>query len=111
VEDWRLLSSHHARFNPTQWHPRLTSNTVEFLGSSLKFCRIATGRAHLYYRKGPTGEWDTAAGQAIVEAAGGVALTLEGMQPLRYNQKESLINPNFIVAADPSQHWQNLLKP
>lgn len=67
------------------------------VGSSLKFCAVAEGRATLYPRFGPTMEWDTGAGQAIVEAAGGcVVLTDQRDTPLRYN-KESLLNPFFIV--------------
>jgi 3'(2'), 5'-bisphosphate nucleotidase len=64
------------------------------IGSSLKFCLLAEGKAHIYYRHGPTREWDTAAGQAIVEAAGGVVLAAGN--PLRYN-KESLLNPAFVA--------------
>ncbi len=70
------------------------------VGSSLKFCAVAEGRATLYPRFGPTMEWDTGAGQAIVEAAGGcVVLTDRRDTPLRYN-KESLLNPFFIVGKD-----------
>ncbi len=71
---------------------------VEFLpaGSSLKFCMIAEGRADVYPRYGPTMEWDTAAGQAIVEAAGGRVLEMETGRPLQYNKKD-LHNPWFIV--------------
>ena len=65
------------------------------VGSSLKLCTVAEGQADLYPRLGPTMEWDTAAGQALVEAAGGSVTTLAG-DPLRYN-KESLLNPHFIV--------------
>jgi 3'(2'), 5'-bisphosphate nucleotidase len=65
------------------------------LGSSLKFCAVAEGSADLYPRLGPTMEWDTAASQAIVEAAGGTVLTLEGDR-LRYN-KEDLRNPSFVA--------------
>ena len=54
------------------------------MGSSLKLCLVAEGAADLYPRLGPTSEWDTAAAQAIVEAAGGAVTTLEGT-PLRYN--------------------------
>lgn len=64
-------------------------------GSSLKFCLIAEGLAHLYKRSGPTMEWDTAAGQAIIESAGGY-VTTEDRQRFIYN-KESLLNPGFIV--------------
>ena len=63
------------------------------VGSSLKFCMIAEGKADIYYRHGPTMEWDTAAGQAVVEAAGGKVLL--GDKPFRYN-KEELLNPSFL---------------
>jgi len=65
-------------------------------GSSLKFCLIAEGAADIYPRFAPTMEWDTAAGQAIVEQAGGAVLQHDTGRPLRYN-KESLLNPWFIV--------------
>lgn len=64
------------------------------IGSSLKFCLIAEGAAHIYYRKGPTMEWDTAAGQAIAEASGAIMET-DQYTPFRYN-KESLTNGGFI---------------
>ncbi len=63
------------------------------VGSSLKFCMVAEGKADLYYRHGPTMEWDTAAGQAVVEAAGGKVL--DGDTAFRYN-KESLLNGSFL---------------
>jgi len=65
------------------------------VGSSLKLCVVAEGRADLYPRLGPTMEWDTAAGQAVVVAAGGSVLQTDGT-PLEYN-KENLLNPHFIV--------------
>jgi 3'(2'), 5'-bisphosphate nucleotidase len=65
------------------------------VGSSLKFCTVAEGRADLYPRLGPTMEWDTAAGQAIVTCAGGSVTDLSG-SPLVYN-KEDLHNPHFVV--------------
>lgn len=64
-------------------------------GSSLKFCRIAEGVADLYPRFGPTMEWDTAAGHAILSAAGGSVATLDGA-PLAY-RKEGFRNPHFIA--------------
>ncbi|MCC5928333.1 MAG: 3'(2'),5'-bisphosphate nucleotidase CysQ [Cyclobacteriaceae bacterium] len=64
-------------------------------GSSLKFCLVAEGQAELYYRHGPTMEWDTAAGQAIVEAAGGKVLYANGSSRFSYN-KDSLRNPSFL---------------
>ena len=70
------------------------------VGSSLKFCLLARGVAQLYPRFTPTMEWDTAAGQAVLEAAGGVVLTLDGM-PLRYGKTETkFLNPFFIAAAE-----------
>lgn len=69
------------------------------MGSSLKFCLVAEGRADLYPRLGPTCEWDTAAAQCVVCEAGGRVTDLEG-EPLRYNTRESLRNPDFIVSGD-----------
>ena len=65
-------------------------------GSSLKFCTVASGEADLYPRLGPTWEWDTAAGHAVVLAAGGVVVDLEG-NPVRYN-KQTLLNEPFLAA-------------
>jgi len=71
---------------------------VEFIsaGSSLKLCLVAEGRADIYPRLGPTMEWDTAAGQVIVEQARGSVLNYEMDEPLRYNKK-NLLNPWFIA--------------
>ena len=71
---------------------------VDFIsaGSSLKFCLVAEGKANIYPRLGPTMEWDTGAGQVIVEQAGGVVLDADRQTPLRYNKK-NLLNPWFIV--------------
>jgi 3'(2'), 5'-bisphosphate nucleotidase len=65
-------------------------------GSSLKFCLVAAGLADIYPRTGPTMEWDTAAGQAVVEMAGGAVVEFESGKPLEYN-KQNLLNPWFIV--------------
>lgn len=65
-------------------------------GSSLKFLLLAAGQAHLYPRLAPTMEWDTAAAQAILEAAGGQVLQYKTQAPLRYN-KENLLNPHFTA--------------
>ena len=70
------------------------------VGSSLKFCQLATGEAQLYPRFTPTSEWDTAAGQAILEAAGGAVLKLDG-SPLTYGRGGDHLNPRFIAAASP----------
>ena len=69
-------------------------------GSSLKFCLIAAGEADIYPRMGRTMEWDTGAGQAVVEAAGGIVLEEDGT-PLRYGKTErGYDNPYFIVYGD-----------
>ena len=65
-------------------------------GSSLKYCLVAEGRADLYPRLGPTMEWDTAAGQAIVEAAGAAIVCHDTGAPMTYN-KEDLLNPWHVV--------------
>jgi 3'(2'), 5'-bisphosphate nucleotidase len=70
------------------------------VGSSLKFCLVARGEAQLYPRFTPTSEWDTAAGQAVLEAAGGKVLTLDG-NPLRYGKGGDNLNPFFVAAATP----------
>jgi len=74
------------------------------MGSSLKFCLVAEGKADLYPRLGPTSEWDTAAAQAVVEAAGGQVLNLDG-SPLTCNREESYLNPWFLVVGDPEADW------
>ena len=75
------------------------------MGSSLKFCRIAEGLADFYPRMGPTCEWDTAAAQAVVEAAGGQVVTADGA-PLGYNRKDAYLNPHFFVVGDPARDWR-----
>jgi 3'(2'), 5'-bisphosphate nucleotidase len=78
------------------------------MGSSLKLCLVAEGAADIYPRLGPTSEWDTAAAQCVVEQAGGY-VTDTDMQPLRYNTKESLLNPYFLVFGDDSRDWSGYL--
>ncbi|MFT4940712.1 MAG: 3'(2'), 5'-bisphosphate nucleotidase [Paraglaciecola sp.] len=76
------------------------------MGSSLKLCLVAEGAAHLYPRLGPTSEWDTGAAHAVVSAAGGKVTVItnakdvldKNAEPLRYNQKESVLNPYFLVS-------------
>lgn len=78
-------------------------------GSAIKFCRLAEGSADLYPRFSPCSEWDTAAGQALLEGAGGAVLSLDG-SPLRYNSRDTLLSPNFFALADPEHPlWQKLL--
>lgn len=72
------------------------------MNSAIKFAVIANGLADVYVRFGPTSEWDTAAGQCIVIAAGGSVVDFNG-HPLQYNRKSSLINPSFIAMGDRSR--------
>lgn len=78
------------------------------MGSSLKLCLVAEGQADIYPRLAPTSEWDTAAAQAIVEAAGGLVLDVD-FEPLRYNTKASLLNPHFLVFGDEAFDWRQVL--
>jgi 3'(2'), 5'-bisphosphate nucleotidase len=78
------------------------------IGSSLKFCLVAEGKVDLYPRFGPTSEWDSAAAQCVVEQAGGTVTDLQFM-PIRYNTKESLLNPDFLVIANPQFDWKSRL--
>lgn len=71
-------------------------HTFVAAGSSLKFCRIAEGQADIYPRFGPTSQWDTAAAQAVLEAAGGVVTDLQGT-PLRYGLDRHMCNPEFVA--------------
>jgi 3'(2'), 5'-bisphosphate nucleotidase len=73
------------------------------VGSALKLCLVAEGEADLYPRLAPTSEWDTAAAQAVLEAAGGKVLQLSGA-PLAYN-KPNILNPEFVAVADPTVDW------
>ena len=78
------------------------------MGSALKLCLVAEGKADLYPRLAPTSEWDTAAAQAVVEAAGGRVVDMQ-LNPLRYNTKESLLNPFFYVIGDSAFAWGEVL--
>jgi 3'(2'), 5'-bisphosphate nucleotidase len=92
----------------TQALPRLGAHELVQLGSSLKFCSIAEGRADVYPRFGPTSEWDTAAAQAVIEGAGGAVRDSEN-RALRYNTKDSLLNPYFVAFGDTSRDWVRTL--
>jgi 3'(2'), 5'-bisphosphate nucleotidase len=87
---------------------RLGSHEVVSVGSALKFARLAAGGADFYPRLSPTSEWDTAAGQVIVEAAGGRVVNPDG-SPMRYNQRDTLINGDFAAYADVGRDWLSLL--
>jgi len=74
------------------------------MGSSLKICLIAAGEADIYPRLGPTSEWDTAAAHAILVSAGGSMIDRQGRE-LRYNTRETLLNPHFLAFGDHSRNW------
>jgi 3'(2'), 5'-bisphosphate nucleotidase len=79
-------------------------------GSSLKFCVIAEGLADFYPRLAPTSEWDTAAAQAVLEAAGGQVVCAHPSLPtLVYNTSEDLLNPHFYALGDKNFYWEKLL--
>ena len=97
LEDY--LAEVEARFENCQRTP---------VGSSLKLCVLAEGGADIYPRLGPTSEWDIGAAQAVLTAAGGSVYTPDG-QVLRYNTKDSLLNPEFLAVGDASYSWGDRL--
>jgi 3'(2'), 5'-bisphosphate nucleotidase len=94
-------SRSHASAETAGYLARLGPHALTGIGSSLKFCLVAEGKADLYPRFGPTSEWDTAAGQALLEAAGGHVTRLDGHR-LRYNCRPSVINGDFLAFGHPS---------
>ncbi len=101
-------SRSHAGESLQRYLDNLGSHEIVSMGSSLKLCLVAEGAADIYPRLGPTSEWDTAAAQAVVEGSGGRVTDLE-MRSLRYNTKESLLNPHFFVFGDGSVDWSSYL--
>lgn len=87
-----------------------TGTTPELIhmGSSLKICFVAEGGAHVYPRIGPTFEWDTAAAHCVLNEAGGDIVDTAGMS-LRYNTKESLLNPIFFATVKTSINWSEFI--
>jgi len=81
---------------------------VVTMGSSLKICLLAEGKADLYPRQTPTCEWDTAAAHAVLAGSGGEIFDAN-FRVLKYNQKSSVFNPNFFAVADPNFDWGKLL--
>ena len=98
----RVIGSRsHASPQTAAYLTRLGAHVMSGIGSSLKFCLLAEGKAELYPRFGATSEWDTAAGQALLEAAGGHVTRMDGHR-MRYNCRESLINGDFVAFSDAS---------
>lgn len=93
-------SKSHAKPEEQDFYNAIGVQESVAVGSSLKFCLIAEGKASVYFRSGPTMEWDTAAGQAIVKAAGGnVYVDQSASKEFTYN-KENLLNGSFVCAAN-----------
>ena len=98
----RVIGSRsHASKETAAYLEKVAEHVLTGVGSSLKFCLLAEGKADLYPRFGPTSEWDTAAGQAVLQAAGGRVTRSDG-HPMRYNCRESILNGDFIAFSDPS---------
>jgi len=95
-----LISRSHREAATDAWVARLPLAETVIVGSSVKFCTIAEGAADVYPRFGPTMAWDTAAGQAVLEAAGGAVLTPEGA-PFRYRAGDGWRNGCFIAWGAP----------
>ncbi|WP_150909739.1 3'(2'),5'-bisphosphate nucleotidase CysQ [Marinobacter halotolerans] len=91
-----VASKNHLNDDTKAFINKLGSHELVQAGSSLKFCRIAEGQAHIYPRLGPTCEWDTGAAHAVLAAAGGKVETLDGT-PLKYG-KEDVLNPFFVAS-------------
>lgn len=95
---WRVVGSRsHAGDSLAAYLLDLGEYELVPMGSSLKLCLVAEGKADLYPRLGPTSLWDTAAAQCVVEQAGGSVRTPEG-QPLGYAETGQLLNPHFVVS-------------
>ena len=100
-EPWRVVTSRSHLDPATQeFIQRLGATQCVQAGSSLKFCLVAQGQAHVYPRLAPTCHWDTAAAQAVLEGAGGCVLDLQG-RPLRYLDCPGRINPGFVASCAP----------
>lgn len=107
-QTWRILVSRsHPSPDVAAMLSRCPPHEPVEAGSSLKFCRVAEGQADFYPRLAPTSEWDTAAGQCVLEAAGGVVIKVDG-SPLRYNTKENILNPWFLAGSTPDYDWAAL---
>ncbi len=106
---WRVVGSRsHQTPEFSDFMQKLPEADIVAMGSSLKLCLIAEGKADLYPRLGPTSEWDTAAAHAIVIAAGGQVVEWPTLTPLTYNQRpETLLNPYFIACPGLSDYWSN----
>jgi 3'(2'), 5'-bisphosphate nucleotidase len=106
---WRVVGSRsHAGDALPVLLQRLGTHELISMGSSLKFCLVAEGRADVYPRLGPTSLWDTGAAQCVVEQAGGKVIKLTG-EPLGYGDLSAILNPQFVVHGRSEMNWPKLL--
>ncbi|MGR6980047.1 3'(2'),5'-bisphosphate nucleotidase CysQ [Testudinibacter sp. P27/CKL/0425] len=92
-----------------QFHDGFEYQLIRYGSSGLKGAMVAEGRSDCYIRLGKTGEWDTAAVECILRETGGKIVDLQG-NPLSYNQRESLINPDFIMLGNAAFPWQKVVR-
>ncbi|MEX1056169.1 MAG: inositol monophosphatase family protein, partial [Natronospirillum sp.] len=112
IKHWQTLHSRSHQSSKTRYFKSILGVPDEnwsAVGSSIKMCHVAQGKAHLYARLGPTSEWDTGAAQIILEEAGGLLLNAKTRQPLTYNTKESLINPWFVAVSGFDARWETAI--
>ena len=88
---------------------RFVSPKIKKMSSALKFGLMATGEGDFYPRLGPTHEWDTAAGQCIIEEAGGSVVD-KNMSRLKYCKNKTYLNNEFFAIGDKSYDWSDLIK-
>lgn len=109
-EIWKVVGSRsHGSERMEAFVKTLGESEMVPMGSSLKLCMVAEGKADLYPRLAPTSEWDTAAAQAVVLQAGGLVLK-DDLTPLTYNSKDEILNPHFIVCAKIEEAWAKFFK-
>ncbi len=107
-ELWRVVASRSHMSDETRtFIDKLGEAELVSMGSSLKLCLVAEGKAHVYPRFALTSEWDTAAAQCVVEMAGGTVVTPE-FDPVTYNTKENILNPFFIVCGAAAEKIRQL---
>jgi 3'(2'), 5'-bisphosphate nucleotidase len=101
-------SRSHAGGELTRFLDRMGPHLLISMGSSLKICLVAEGRADVYPRLGLTSEWDTAAAQCVLQEAGGKLIDTQG-RVFKYNLKDSLLNPHFFAVGAGNHNWAQYL--
>lgn len=101
-----IVSRYHGLESLQPWLAGLGETTLIHQGSSLKFCELARGNADVFLRLSPSSEWDNAAGQCILQEAGGAVFSWDRQQSLPYNRSGTLEQQKFIAVGDLSYPWQ-----